>query len=104
MNDFVAAPLLLIKIIRHALPRSTLGRADIARRRGQNVLPRLPLDFAWHAIQRTLEAGLGVAAARSQFAAALERTVTPQFESIAIAALLQRRLGLKPRVVVVGFH
>jgi hypothetical protein len=41
-----------IKIDRHALPRRALGRADIARRGGENILPCPPLSAARHAIER----------------------------------------------------
>src|SRR5437763_5405568 len=92
-------PALQIKIQRHALPRCALGRADIARRGGENVLPRAPGLAMRHPIERHRfgEAGIDVAAAAPVAKAAFEVTAPPQFEGVAIALLLVRLLGREPR-------
>jgi hypothetical protein len=90
---------LQIKIDRHALPRGALGRADIAWRGEQNILPRLPLHTVRYAIERDRfgEARIGIAAAAMVSLAWFMVAAPPQREGIAIAPLLARLLGSKPR-------
>jgi len=91
---------LLIQIPRHELPRCALRRADIARRRLEDVLPRAPLQRMRHAIERAAQAAGRFSAAAALSAARPARTSPPQGERIAIAALLQRLLdGETPRVI-----
>src|SRR5580698_8025353 len=61
---------LLIQIPRHALPRRALGRADIARRRLEDVLPRPPLQRVRHALERAAQAIGRIAAAAAALPAA----------------------------------
>jgi hypothetical protein len=103
-------PRLLIQIPRHALPRRTLRRADIARRGFEDVLPRPPLLRMRHAIERAAQAAGRFAAAVVLAAARLAQADPPQREGVAIAALLQRLLHREaPRVfdrakLRFGFH
>ncbi len=87
----------LIKIERHVLPRLEFGRAEIARRRVQDVLPRAPLHRVRHAAEGAPQADFGVATAGLVTAAGAMRAVPPEREGVAIAPLLQNFLGLEPR-------
>ena len=76
-----------IKIMRHALPRLALGRADIARRRRDDACCALPLHLARHAIEPAFQAGIGIAAAALLPAASRAPAAPPQRKSVAIAPL-----------------
>ena len=91
-----------VKATRKKLACRALGRAGIRRRRRQDLLPRLPLDFAWDLLLAPLQAGILIAAAGSRFAARLERTGPPKFENVAILALQHRLLGIEPRQILLG--
>ena len=88
-----------IKIDRHALPRRALRGADIARRRGENVLPRLPGQAMRRAIEgdRFRQARIGIAAAAPVAPAVLVLAAPPQAQRVAITLLLPRLLGGKSR-------
>src|SRR5262249_51136392 len=94
--------LLQIKIERHALPRRALGRADIARRGVEDVLPRTPGLPMRHGIERHRlgEARIDIAAAAPAAEALFALAAPPQRESIAVALLLARLLGREPRRIV----
>ena len=92
------ASLFQIKIDRHALPRRTLGRADIARHGGENVLPCPPLLAVRHAIERDCfrQARIGIAAAAPASQARAEVAAPPERGGVAIATLLARLFGAEP--------
>jgi hypothetical protein len=50
----------------HALPRRALRRADIARRGLEDVLPRPPLRWMRHAVERAAQAAGRFAAAAAK--------------------------------------
>ena len=75
---------LLIKIPRHELARRAFGRADIRRRRLEDILPGLPLDLVRHALERALEAGMAIVAAAPLPVARPEPAAQPQAEGLAI--------------------
>jgi hypothetical protein len=68
------------------LARRTLRRAGACRRRLQDLLARLPRNVAGDLGFAPLETGVLIAAASARPAAALARTVAPEFEHIAIGA------------------
>jgi hypothetical protein len=90
----------VIQIARHGLPRRALGLADIRRRNGENVLPRLPLRVLRDASKRRRKARMSIAAARGAAAALFAAARFPQRKRLAIAPSLQSLFRRKPRGVV----
>jgi len=87
----------VVKIERHAQPRQAFRPADRSRRRRQNILLRASLPLACHDSERAEETGARIAAASAVAPTRLLPAALPQFESVAITALLQNLLGLEPR-------
>jgi hypothetical protein len=79
--------------------RAARSGAPILRRRLEDVLPRLPLLWVRHAIERAAQAAGRFAAAAALPAACRERTGPPQGERVTIATLLRRLLDREtPRI------